>query len=807
MKISYRWLQQYLPLDLQPEQVSEYLTDTGLEVEGLTRFDAVPGGLQGVVIGEVTRCEPHPNADRLRVTEVNIGAEKALQIVCGAPNVALGQKVPVATVGTEIFTEDGSFVIKKSKLRGEVSEGMICSEAELQLGNSHEGILVLPPEASIGQAASEYFQLESDYVFEIGLTPNRSDAMSHYGVARDLRAALLRHGHEKLELSLPSVSHFSDGPAKMPIAVEIANREDCYRYCGLSIEGVKVGPSPDWLQRYLRAIGLSPKNNVVDVTNYVLHETGHPLHAFDAMQIRGQRIVVKNLAEGTPFVTLDGSETKLSSEDMMICDAERPLVLAGVYGGLDSGVNEQTQAIFLEAAHFNPVSVRKSAKRHALSTDSSFRYERGVDPEMTIYALKRAALLIQELAGGELAMPIRDERSQKIEAHTVELSLERMNQLIGQEIEPAMVRNILQWLDIRISAEVAGSLHLEVPAYRHDVRREADIVEEVLRIYGFNAIEAEGPMRISVGAVAKRPEAAFREKISQQLSGRGWHEILNNSLTKRRYFENYGFDGEASVAMLNPLSQDLAVMRQSLLFGGLESLSRNTKRQRPNLRFYEFGRRYRRTADGYAEEEQLALWITGAEAPESWRHASQPSDFYSLKSEVLLITQALGLPRAKEKAGNSPLFSESLVLSWKGGLRIELGLLESTLCADLDLKQAVYFCEMPWDQMVALAQKKEFQMQDLARYPEVRRDLALLVDRSVSYGEMEKIAYQYGGALLREVGLFDVYEGKNLPEAKKSYALSFILRHDDKTLNDKAVDQCMQNIFKALEKSCGAQLR
>lgn len=808
MKISYPWLKSYLPLDLPAEKVAEYLTDTGLEVEGLERVEAVPGGLKGVVVGEVMECVTHPNADRLKLCQVKISSDETVQIVCGAPNVVAGQKVPVATVGTELPAEEGSFKIKKGKIRGEVSMGMICAEDELGLGDDHDGIMVLDPKASVGSDFAEYLGLEAEEVIEIGLTPNRTDAICHYGVARDLKAALLRHGMENLDLSLPSVAAFQVHRRDKKVKLSIQNKEACYRYMGLSITGVKVDASPEWLQKRLRAIGLKPINNIVDITNFVLHETGHPLHAFDLAKIHGQEIQVKNLAAGTSFTTLDGTEIKLHAEDLMICDAERPLVLAGVYGGLESGVTEQSTEVFLEAAYFNPVSVRKAAKRHGLNTDSSFRYERGVDPEMTEYALKRAATLILELAGGEVAMEIADEHPVKVEPQVVQVNLDRMNTLIGQELDSDMVKNILASLEIRVLAESGPNLQLEVPAYRHDVTREADVVEEVLRIYGFNSVPYDGPMRISVAQIDEQDDSKEREIVSAQLAGRGFNEMMSNSLTKEAYYHKYGFKAEHSVKMINPLSQDLGVMRQSLVFGGLETISYNQRRQRPDARLFEFGRQYAQYQEKYHEEERLALWISGQEAQETWRQGSKASDFYTLKLEVEALLKRLGVDRWQETA----LASEGI---WQEGLRyklgkitlVDFGLLDAKLLQDFDLKAPVYFADVYWSNLFNQSKKKQLKMRDLPRFPGVRRDLALLVNREVAYGDLAQAAQKAGGALLREVNLFDVYEGKNLPEGKKSYAMSFTFRHDEKTLNDKAVEQMMNKILSALQKQFEASLR
>jgi phenylalanyl-tRNA synthetase beta chain len=807
MKISYNWLKEYLTFDLAPEKVSEYLTDTGLEVEGLERIDTIKGGLQGVVIGEVVSCKQHPNADRLKVTEVNIGEENLLQIVCGAPNVATGKKVVVATVGAELYTKEDSFTIKKSKLRGETSEGMICSEDELGLGESQDGIMILPIDAEVGTSAASYFNIESDYQIEIGLTPNRTDAMCHFGVARDLRAALLRFGYTKLELQLPSISAFQVHSKELPVKVSIENEAACYRYLGTSIKGVTVTASPDWLQNRLRAIGLKPVNNIVDVSNFVLHETGHPMHAFDAKKISGQHITVKNAVAGDTFTTLDKRVLELSDQDLMIWDDEKPLVLAGVYGGMHSSVNQETTDVFLEVAYFDAVHIRKSAKRHGLNTDSSFRYERGVDPHMSEYALKRAASLIVEIAGGQVAMPIIDEHPVKIDNHEVKLNLERMNRLLGHPIEAEVVRDILASLDIRIKAESGQNWHLEVPAYRHDVVREADIFEEVLRIYGFNAIPYDGPMRISVAKKDLHDDASERDVISELLSAIGYHEMINNSLTKGSYFDDFGFESQNSVAMLNPLSNDLAVMRQSLFFGGMEALEYNSKRQRPNLKFFEFGRTYSKTETGYQEQEVLALWLTGLAASENWKRGAEESDFYQLNNSISLSLQRLGVKDFQESASDNNLFSEGL--KWHRGKKIiaEIGVVHAKALKQFDLKTPVFYAQINWQAVLAMARKNAIVLQDLPKFPEVRRDLALLVDANVRYGDLAMVASKAGGKIVKAINLFDVYEGKNLPSGKKSYALSFTMAHPEKTLNDKAVEQVMSKILSNLEKQCGASLR
>ncbi len=807
MKISYNWLKEYIKTDLPPEKVSEILTNTGLEVEGLEEIETVKGGLKGVIIGKVLTCEPHPNADRLRKTTVDINKGEPLHIVCGAPNVAAGQKVPVATVGTIIYTEEGDFTIKKSKIRGEVSEGMICAEDELGLGQSHDGIMVLDDSAEIGTTAAEYFKIESDYVFEIGLTPNRTDAMGHYGVARDLRAALLRQGEENVELSLPSVSSFKVSSTDLPIDIEIEDTEACPRYAGVSLKNVRVEPSPDWLQNRLRAIGIGPINNIVDITNYVLHETGHPLHAFDADEITGYKVVVKHLPAETKFITLDEKERSLHENDLMICNEQEGMVIAGVLGGLKSGVTEKTTRVFIESAYFNPVGIRKTAKRHGLNTDASYRYERGVDPNMSLYTLKRAALLMCELSGGEIAMDIKDVYSKPIEDAEVSVNLDRINRLIGQEIEIEQVRSILSSLDIKIKAEAGRDLMLAVPPYRADVTREADIVEEILRIYGFNAIELRGKMDMSVNTSDPLSERQYREKISSLLSSRGFNEIMNNSLTKSTYYEGYGFNIEESVEILNPLSQDLGVLRQSMLFGGLEVVAYNSNRQQTDLCLYEFGKVYRKNAADYHEEKRLSLWRSGLQKPENWRNGSVKTDFYYLKAEIDNILKNLGFSRWEERETAAPIFDYGLNLYLNNREIAILGKLKTDLARKTEVKQEVFYADLDWEYLSHKGRKNDIIFEELPKYPEVRRDLALLLDKAVKYIDLKNTAEKTERKLLRNVNLFDVYEGKNLPSGKKSYALSFTLRDDNKTLNDQQVDKIMSKVLATLEKEHGAMLR
>ena len=807
MKISHNWLKEYINTDLSPESISDILTDTGLEVEGLEKIETIKGGLRGVVIGEVKTCEQHPNADRLKVTTVDVGGEQDLHIVCGAPNVAAGQKVLVATVGTTIYTDDGSFEIKKAKLRGEVSEGMICAEDELGLGESHDGIMVLDDSIEIGTLAADHFKIESDHVYEIGLTPNRTDAMCHFGVARDLRAALIRQGNEGTECHLPSITSFSVTSGDLPVDVSIEDEDACPRYSGVSLKNVKVEDSPHWLQNRLRAIGLSPINNVVDITNYVLHETGHPLHAFDLDEIAGQQIIVKKLPSGTKFTTLDEKERTLDAEDLMICDQEKGLVIAGVFGGINSGVTEKTTRVFLEAAYFNPVGIRKSAKRHGLNTDSSFRYERGVDPEMTLYALQRAAILIRDIAGGEIAMDIKDVHPKSIKASEVKLNLSRMNRLIGKEINTDTVKKILHALDFQIKAEGGDELLLTVPSYRVDVTREADVVEEVLRIYGFNNIPLPEKMNISVARTDAHSSEQMREKASRMLSARGFQEIINNSLTRPEYqSDKWGIPDSRAVEILNPLSRDLAVMRQSLLFGGLESIHRNINRQRQDLRFFEFGKTYEQSG-GYSEGEFLAMWFTGDSSPENWQQAPVKSGFYNVKSELTNILKAFGIKDWEENDSDAGIFSQGLSISVRGETLAQVGQVDKSVLEAADLKQDVYYAEVHWPTLIGLARREKILFQELPRYPEVRRDLALLLNKDVKYDDLRKSALKTGKQILRKVNLFDVYEGKNLPEGKKSYALSFILRDDEKTLNDKEVEKVMKDLLDRFQKDFQAELR
>ncbi|WP_438972926.1 phenylalanine--tRNA ligase subunit beta [Polaribacter sp.] len=808
MKISYNWLQQFLQIDWDATKTGELLTDLGLEVEGIETKESIKGSLKGIVVGKVLTCEQHPNADRLKVTTVDLGDGKPVQIVCGAPNVAAGQKVPVATIGTLLYDDKGeSFKIKKGKIRGEESHGMICAEDELGLGTSHDGIMVLEDSIKEGSLGADVFNVEIDHVFEIGLTPNRSDAMSHFGVARDLRAGLIQQENQ-LELISPSISNFHVAERTLRFDVDVEDKDLVPRYCGIAITDIIVKDSPEWIQNRLKAIGLTPKNNIVDITNYVLHELGQPLHAFDAQQIKGNKVVVKTLAEGTKFITLDEVERSLSSEDIMICDAEdNPLCIAGVFGGLDSGVSKNTNSIFLESAYFNPVSIRKTAKRHALNTDASFRFERGIDINLTKYALKRAALLIEEYAGGKITSDISDFYPIKIEDFQVFFSYENAYRLIGQEIPKDTIKNILASLEIKINSETEGGLGLTIPSYRTDVQREADIIEEVLRVYGYNNIEFSHKLNTSI-SFDSNTETKIENIISDQLSTLGFNEIMSNSLTKASYI-NYAEDLDESfnVAMLNPLSTDLGVLRQSLLFSGLESISYNLNRKNTALKFYEFGKSYHKYAEKYQEDKHLALFITGNKTKSSWNSTSKLSDFFYTKGILTALFERLGMNSLKSTPTKSALFSEGLTFSLGKTKLVEFGTVKKTILKEFGIKQEVLFADLNWENILKLSSKKQIKVKDLSKFPSVKRDLALLIPVKTTFKEIYNLAFQTERKLLKEVDLFDVYEGENVPEGKKSYAISFVLQDENKTLEDKQIDKIMQKLQGNFEKNLEAVLR
>ncbi|WP_439132168.1 phenylalanine--tRNA ligase subunit beta [Polaribacter sp.] len=808
MKISYNWLKQFLQVDWEVTKTGELLTDLGLEVEGIETKESIKGSLKGVVTGKVLTCVQHSNADRLKVTTVDLGDEKPVQIVCGAPNVAAGQKVLVATVGTTLYDDKGEgFKIKKGKIRGEESLGMICAEDELGLGTSHDGILVLDENIQPGIPAAEVFKIETDFVFEIGLTPNRSDAMSHYGVARDLRAGLIQKDL-KLELISPSVSDFHVDERTLRFDVEIEDKDLVPRYCGITITDIEVKESPEWIKNRLKAIGLTPKNNIVDITNYVLHELGQPLHAFDAQKIKGNKIIVKTLEEGTKFTTLDEVERSLSSDDIMICDAdENPLCIGGVFGGLKSGVTENTSSIFLESAYFNPVSVRKTAKRHGLNTDASFRFERGIDINCTKYALKRAALLIEQYAGGKLASDISDFYPIKMEDFQVFLSYENAYRLIGQEIPKETIKNILASLEIKINSETAGGLGLTIPSYRTDVQREADIIEEILRVYGYNNIEFSNKLNASI-TFNDNKETKIENIVANQLSALGFNETMANSLTKPEYISlSEHVNSDANVEMLNPLSNDLAVMRQSMLFSGLESVAYNINRKNTALKFYEFGKTYHKYNDKYQEDKHLTLFVTGNRTKDSWNSNSNPSDFFYLKGIIITVLERLGIQKVKATPVKNDVFSEGIALSLGKIKLVEFGVVKRSVLKEFGIKQEVLFADFSWDTVLKFSGKKNIKVANLPKFPSVKRDLALLLPSSAQFKEVYNLAFQSERKLLKEVDLFDVYEGNNLPEGKKSYAVSFVLQDETKTLEDKQIDKIMQKLQQSFEKNLEAVLR
>lgn len=819
MKISFNWLKQYIETDLDAEQAARILTDIGLEVEALEKTESIRGGLAGVVVGHVLTCEKHPDADKLHVTTVDLGDGTPTQIVCGAPNVAAGEKVIVATINSTLYPtgEQNGFKIKKSKIRGVESLGMLCAEDEIGVGTAHDGIIVLPQDVPAGTPARDYFQLEDDYLLEIGLTPNRADAMSHYGVARDLAVYLKANGLP-CKLKLPPVEAFAQDSDRKEITVEVQNAEAAPRYMGVTITGVKVAPSPEWLQRRLRAIGMNPKNNVVDITNFVLHETGQPLHAFDAAKIEGGRIVVRTCPEGTPFTTLDGIERKLSADDLMICNAREPMCIAGVFGGLDSGVTETTTDIFIESAYFNPVWVRKTAKRHGLSTDSSFRFERGIDPDMTPYALMRAALLVKELAGGEISSPVTDLYPVRIEPFRFDVSLDRVRRLIGKEIPDETIRRIVVALDVRIESERDGILSVAVPPYRVDVRREADLVEDILRIYGYNNVEI--PQRVhSTLSYAPHPDRdRLVNLLSDMLTANGFNEIMSNSLTKAAYYEGLeAYKAENSVAILNPLSNDLNVMRQTLLFNALEAVELNTNRKNGDLKLYEFGNCYSydrdKASEGglapYSEQNRLSILITGVDHVPSWNVSSQPTSFYTLKTVAEKIFARIGidLNGAMMETLSSDLYREAVTYKINGKRMVEMGIVSKKIRSMFDIKAEVYYLEMNFDAFLKLTRNHKVTVQELSKFPEVRRDLALLVDSQTTFSQLREIAFATEKKLLKNVTLFDVYEGDKLPAGKKSYALNFVLEDTTKTLVDQVIDKTMANLVREFERRAGAQVR
>jgi len=808
MKISYNWLKQFLKVEWEAEKTGELLTDLGLEVEGIETVESIKGSLKGIVVGKVLTCVQHPNADRLKVTTVDIGNGEPVQIVCGAPNVAEGQTVPVATIGTMLYDEKGEgFKIKKGKIRGEESHGMICAEDELGLGASHDGILVLDDSLEPGTLASEVFNIETDQVFEIGLTPNRADAMSHLGTARDLRAGLLQHDIS-LELISPSVSEFHVDDRTLKFDVDVENIEKAPRYAGVTISDITVKESPEWIQNKLKAIGLVPINNIVDVTNYVLHELGQPLHAFDASKVKGNKVIVKTLATGTKFTTLDGVERELHEEDLMICNGnEEPMCIAGVFGGIDSGVTENTTSIFLESAYFNPVTVRKTAKRHALNTDASFRFERGIDPNSVKYALKRAANLILEIAGGKISSEVVDLYPSKIEDFQVFLSYEKMDRLIGSEIPRETVKNILASLDIKFNSVTDGGLGLTIPSYRVDVTREADVIEEILRVFGYNNVEFSHKLNTSI-SFSEFEDVKIENVVAGQLTSQGFNETMANSLTKAEYVSMTELlNEEHNVTMLNPLSSDLGVMRQSLLFSGLESVIYNINRKNNSLKFFEFGKTYHHFESGYNEQKHLTLFVTGNRAKDSWNVTQKTSDFFYLKGVVSALLQRLGIDKFKTTPTKNDVFSEGITLSLGKIKLVDLGVVKRPILKEFGIKQEVLFANFNWENVLKVGGKSQVKVSELSKFQPVKRDFALLVYKEVTFNEIYNLAFQAEKNLLKEVDLFDVYEGDKLEEGKKSYAVSFLIQDENKTLNDKQIDKIMQKLQKTFEKNVGAALR
>lgn len=820
MNISYNWLKEYLDFDLTPVEVADALTSIGLETGGVEEVQTIKGGLEGLVIGEVLTCEDHPNSDHLHITTVNVGGEAPLQIVCGAPNVAAGQKVVVAVNGTKLYDGDTCVTIKRSKIRGVESNGMICAEDEIGIGTDHSGIIVLPPDAVVGTLAKDYYNVKSDYVLEVDITPNRVDATSHYGVARDLYAYLKRHG-KAVTLRLPSVEAFRIDDDTPAIGVVVENTEACLRYSAVTIKGVTVKESPEWLQNRLRVIGLRPINNVVDVTNFILHELGQPLHSFDAGKVKGGKVIVKTVPAGTKFVTLDGVERVLTDRDLMICNTEEPMCIGGVFGGLDSGVTEQTTDVFLESACFHPTWIRKTARRFGLNTDASFRFERGLDPNNTIYVLKRAALLIQELAGGKITGAIEDVYPKVYEPYTVAVTYEKINSLIGKVIPAETVKSIVESLEMKIVSETAEGLTLRVPVYRIDVRRDVDVIEDILRIYGYNNVEFSDHVKSSLSYETPTDHSwKLQNLVSEQLCGCGFNEILNNSLTRSAYYTGLSTYPEGHCVMLmNPLSADLNAMRQTLLFGGLESIEHNAKRKLSNIRFYEFGNCYDYNADHkkegeilaeFGEDYRLGIWLAGNRVENNWAHPNEKASVYELKAYVENILLRLGVDMKRVVYGrlSNDIYAEGLSITTGSGRQLgTLGIVNKKLRELVDVDMEVYFAELSWIQLMKEVKKAKVSFTEISKFPAVKRDLALLLDKGVSFVEVEKIAKESERKLLREVVLFDVYEGKNLPAGKKSYAVSFFLQDEGKTLTDKQIDAIMKKIQTNLEQKLGAQLR
>ncbi len=820
MNISYNWLKEYVNFNLTPEETAAALTSIGLETGSVEEVQTIKGGLEGLVVGEVLTCIEHPNSDHLHITTVDLGNGEPVQIVCGAPNVAAGQKVIVATLGTKLYDGDECFTIKKSKIRGVESTGMICAEDEIGIGTDHAGIIVLPAEVVPGTLAKDYYNIKSDYILEVDITPNRADACSHYGVARDLYAYLIQNG-QQATLQRPSVENFKVENHDLDIHVTVENSEACPHYAGVTVKGVTVKESPEWLQNKLRLIGLRPINNVVDITNYIVHAFGQPMHCFDASKIKGNEVIIKTLPEGTPFVTLDGIERKLNERDLMICNKEEAMCIAGVFGGLDSGSTEHTTDVFLESAYFHPTWVRKTARRHGLNTDASFRFERGIDPNGVVYCLKLAALMVKELAGGTISSEIKDVCAAPVNDFIVELSYEKVHSLIGKIIPVETIKSIVSSLEMKIINETAEGLTLAVPPYRVDVQRDCDVIEDILRIYGYNNVEIPTTLKSSLTTKGENDKSnKLQNLVAEQLVGCGFNEILNNSLTKAAYYEHLeSYPSNRLVMLMNPLSTDLNCMRQTLLFGGLESISHNANRKNADLKFFEFGNCYYFDADkknpekvlaGYSEDYHLGLWLTGKKVSNSWAHADENTSVYELKAYVENILKRLGLDLRNLVVGNlsDDIFATALSVHTKGGKRLaSFGIVTKKILKSFDIDNDVYYADLNWKELMKAIRSVKISYKELSKFPAVKRDLALLLDKNIQFAEIEKIAYETEKKLLKEVELFDVYEGKNLESGKKSYAVSFLLQDETQTLNDKVIDKIMSKLIKNLEDKLGAKLR
>jgi len=808
MKISYNWLKQFIKIDWSAEKTSELLTNLGLEVEGLDVFQSIKGGLKGIVVGHVLTCEQHPNADKLKITTIDIGEKTPLNIVCGAPNVTKGQKVAVAKIGTTLYTNEGeAWTIKKSKIRGEESHGMLCAEDEIGLGKSHEGIMILDEALDIGTAIADHYNVEDDIVFEIGLTPNRSDAMSHYGTARDLMAGLSQYG-TNTKLISPSVSGFHVENRGLKIDINVDDKIKAPRYCGLTISNIVVKDSPAWLQNRLKSIGLSPINNIVDATNYVLHDLGQPLHAFDADKINGNKINIKTVKSGTKFVTLDGVERILHHDDLMICDQDKPLCIAGVFGGENSGISESTSSIFLESAYFNPISIRKTAKRHALNTDASFRFERGIDPNITKYALKRAALLITEIAGGKISSDLIDEYPNKIEDPQVFLSFDKTNKLIGQEIPKEKIKSILSALEIKVNNVTETGLGLTIPAYRNDVQREVDVIEEILRVYGYNNIGITNKLNASISNTSKFENHKIENIVANQLVGQGFHEIMTNSLTTDKYkLISKQLDPDNNVKILNPLSNDLSIMRQSLIFSGLETLAFNINRQQLDLKLFEFGKTYHNFDERKEEFNHLSILLTGNKSEKSWNSNKTEVDYFYLKGIVKAVLDRLGIKKFKSFPLSNDILNEGQQLNVGKHSIVEFGSLKTIALTPFGISQKVFCANFNWDNLIKVINQNTIKFKDISKYPEVKRDLSLLIDEEITFENLYKLAKQTENNYLKDVNLFDVYTGDKLAKGKKSYAISFTLQDNKQTLKDSQIDKIMLKIQKRFESELGAELR